>query len=402
MIRMAAPFKDPRTGIYYFRRIVPGALRTHFDGGRTEYKRSLETRDPNEAKDRYPAQAVIYDLKLKSARRAVLNDHIAGARNMVDAFLSGVDDQQLRGHASKLASLEIEAFAYAHGTAGYLAGARYDFGAPPSKPDLGDHADRKRMLEAVPDLQPLPWQETLLRVAALPSLHPIAWAITAIAYNASVEAPPGSELYEAIGQAYLDRLCVACVVTIPPSRMRIVPPTIIVGSAPTDARLSEPEGRSPTTRPGLAIAAVFELWATFTPREPKLVDEWRTAIGRFAALHNDPPVTIITPATRRLQLAASEGGVPVVILRRWRRADSCPLSEPSAAVTRWRIGAAPSVRLGLPGVGRACWHVELVRQRGGESFSLMLEACDGEGRLALPAAARDRAATQERAITCAA
>lgn len=107
-------------------------------------------------------------------------------------------------------------------------------------------------------------------------------------------------------------------------------------------------------------------------------------------------------ATRRLQLAASEGGVPVVILRRWRRASSCPLAEPSAAVTRWRIGSAPSARLGLPGVGRACWQVELVRQRGGEPFSLVLEACDGEGRLALPAAARDRAAAEERAVARAA
>ena len=107
-------------------------------------------------------------------------------------------------------------------------------------------------------------------------------------------------------------------------------------------------------------------------------------------------------ATRRLQLAASEGGVPVLILRRWRRSASCPLSEPSAAVTRWRIGSAPSVRLGLPGVGRACWQIELVRQRGGEPYSSILEACDGEGRLALPAAARDRAAPQERAITRAA
>lgn len=107
-------------------------------------------------------------------------------------------------------------------------------------------------------------------------------------------------------------------------------------------------------------------------------------------------------ATRRLQLAASEGGVPVIILRHWRKAASCPLSEPSAAVTRWRIGSAPSAKLGVPGVGHACWQVESVRQRGGEPFSLILEACDGEGRLALPAAARDRAAAQERAVARAA
>lgn len=102
-------------------------------------------------------------------------------------------------------------------------------------------------------------------------------------------------------------------------------------------------------------------------------------------------------ATRRLQLAAAEGGAPVLLLRRWRRAGTCPLGEPSAAATRWRIGCAPSARLDAPGVGRARWHVELVRQRGGAPFSLQLDACDGQGRLALAAAARDRAPAAVRA-----
>ncbi len=107
-------------------------------------------------------------------------------------------------------------------------------------------------------------------------------------------------------------------------------------------------------------------------------------------------------ATRRLQLAAAEGGTPVLMLRRWRRAATCPLGELSAAVTRWRIGSTPSAPLGVPGVGRARWTVDLVRQRGGEPFSLIVEACDDQGRLALPAAARDRAAAPERAVARAA
>jgi protein ImuA len=98
--------------------------------------------------------------------------------------------------------------------------------------------------------------------------------------------------------------------------------------------------------------------------------------------------------TRRLQLAAERHSIPVMLLRRWRRRDACPLVEASAAVTRWRIGTAPSARSEAPGVGRASWTVELVRQRGGEPFSLILEACDGEGRLAPPAAAADRAVAQ--------
>jgi protein ImuA len=96
-------------------------------------------------------------------------------------------------------------------------------------------------------------------------------------------------------------------------------------------------------------------------------------------------------ATRRLQLAASDGRTPVLLYRRHRTKDRCPLSGLSSAMTRWRIGCMPSAPLPHPGVGRARWMVELVRQRGGNPFSLELEACDDTGRLALPAAAPDRA-----------
>ncbi len=96
-------------------------------------------------------------------------------------------------------------------------------------------------------------------------------------------------------------------------------------------------------------------------------------------------------ATRRLQLAAMAGNTPALLSRRWRRQGVCPLTDLSAAMTRWRIASAPSTRLPAPGVGRARWTVELARQRGGPGFAMELEACDDTGRLALPAASRDRA-----------
>lgn len=102
-------------------------------------------------------------------------------------------------------------------------------------------------------------------------------------------------------------------------------------------------------------------------------------------------------ATRRLQLAASDGGTPVLLYRRHRRLERCPLSGLSSAMTRWRIGCAPSAPLPHPGIGRARWLVELVRQRNGNPFSLELEACDDTGRLALPAATPDRAIATGRA-----
>ena len=90
-------------------------------------------------------------------------------------------------------------------------------------------------------------------------------------------------------------------------------------------------------------------------------------------------------ATRRLQLVAADADIPVLLLRRPRGLSQDVLAEPSAAWTRWRIGAAPSERLDVAGVGRARWAVECVRQRGGEGFSMIVEGSDETGRLAVPA-----------------
>ncbi|MWC45638.1 protein ImuA [Sphingomonas carotinifaciens] len=97
-------------------------------------------------------------------------------------------------------------------------------------------------------------------------------------------------------------------------------------------------------------------------------------------------------ATRRLQLAAAEADMPVLLLRRARSLNQEVFAEPSAAWTRWRIGAVPSERLAVAGVGRPRWSAECVRQRGGESFSLIVEGSDETGCLAVPAAPGRRAA----------
>ncbi|EJL23529.1 ImuA family protein [Novosphingobium sp. AP12] len=98
-------------------------------------------------------------------------------------------------------------------------------------------------------------------------------------------------------------------------------------------------------------------------------------------------------ATRRLQLAASDGRTPMLLYRRHRSRERSPLAQPSAAMTRWSIGTAPSTPLPHAGVGRGQWAIELVRQRGGNPFSFCVEACDDQGCLALPAAVADRATT---------
>ncbi len=96
-------------------------------------------------------------------------------------------------------------------------------------------------------------------------------------------------------------------------------------------------------------------------------------------------------ASRRLQLAAEDTGVTALIIRRWWTvAEKDLVHLPTAAATRWRIAPAPSEPMPAPGLGRERWQVELLRCRGAEPRTWILEACDAKGRLALPADLADR------------
>ncbi|UYY57180.1 ImuA family protein [Sphingomonas sp. S2-65] len=104
-----------------------------------------------------------------------------------------------------------------------------------------------------------------------------------------------------------------------------------------------------------------------------------------------------TTASKRLQLAAESSGSTAFVFRRAAPIDG--QGEGTAAVTRWRVLAAPSIPLGIPSLGRPRWEVQLERVRGGEPKSWIVEACDAQGRLALPAQLVDRpAAAEERRL----
>jgi protein ImuA len=100
-------------------------------------------------------------------------------------------------------------------------------------------------------------------------------------------------------------------------------------------------------------------------------------------------------ASRRLLLSAETSGVIAFALRRSHRHDDPALGEPSAAVTRWRVAALPSLETPElpPGLDRARWRLELLRCRGGEPANWIVEACDATGRLTLAADLADRSAT---------
>ncbi len=100
-----------------------------------------------------------------------------------------------------------------------------------------------------------------------------------------------------------------------------------------------------------------------------------------------------TTASKRLALAAEKSGVPAFAFRRWASLDNA--ANGTAALTRWRVRAAPSEPLGLAAIGRPRWRVDLERARGGEPQSWIVEACDEKGRIALPAELADRPASAE-------
>jgi protein ImuA len=100
-------------------------------------------------------------------------------------------------------------------------------------------------------------------------------------------------------------------------------------------------------------------------------------------------------AGRRLQLAAEHSGVTVLLLRRWRNGAEAAYERrlPSAALTRWRIAALPSIDIAnQPGIGRPRWRVELLRVRGGVPAAWDVEVADATGHVSLSAELADRPA----------
>lgn len=90
-------------------------------------------------------------------------------------------------------------------------------------------------------------------------------------------------------------------------------------------------------------------------------------------------------ATRRLQLAAEESGVPGLLLR-----PSCRQPGSSSCVSRWQIKPASSLPGGLPGLGAPRWQVDLLKARGGRPGSWMMEWRDKRLHLVEPPAKETR------------
>ncbi|HXP06212.1 MAG TPA: damage-inducible protein [Stellaceae bacterium] len=107
-------------------------------------------------------------------------------------------------------------------------------------------------------------------------------------------------------------------------------------------------------------------------------------------------------AGRRLQLAAERSGVTALLLRRWRNGTEAASerTRPSAATTRWRVAAIPSLPGDEPGIGTPRWRVELLRCRGAETANVTwdVEVADASGLVSVPAGLADRPVAPRRSV----
>lgn len=96
-------------------------------------------------------------------------------------------------------------------------------------------------------------------------------------------------------------------------------------------------------------------------------------------------------ASRRLHLAAEQHRTTALVIRRWHtRAQRALVDQPTSAVTRWKISPCAGEDDHFHGLPRARWTLELLRARGSDPHSWIVEACDAQGCLAFPATMADR------------
>jgi protein ImuA len=97
--------------------------------------------------------------------------------------------------------------------------------------------------------------------------------------------------------------------------------------------------------------------------------------------------------SQRLQLAATDCGLPLFLLR------PAEMLEASAAATRWRVGAAPAARDRFGLITHARWRLTLERCRNGRTGEWMVEYDHVAHRFSLAAALADPAISRSTGET---
>jgi len=265
-LSMTRPTQDAR-GVWQIRRKVPEELRGVL--GRREWKRSLGTRDPAEAKRR----AV---LVLQECEQA-----FSLARSIFTGTpqITAPDAQQIaaRWFREELATLEASGD-YRH----YLAVSWSDEPDPNTGEPIGEVAD------SLQSVLPSEASEDRRRVTA----PFIKAALAAYQLPAAPEGSPTEELLTESFWAHVCGLSNLCLARFN-ARGRYVPPPTVTPAAPLSFEMSG--------QPKLSLSEVFSKWADDKRQNDgqkrsteKNISEFETVVSRFIELFGDKPVAEIT------------------------------------------------------------------------------------------------------------
>ena len=274
VLAMSRPHKDSR-GVYWVRRKVPTELQPILR--RTEYKRSLGTRDPEEAARRFPA-AYQDSVECFALARAQLAGY---------SLLNAADAQQL---ASRWFNQEHAKMLRTGDYSPYLIK-----GSPQKDPETGE------------DVGPI-WES--LR-SVLTDLSTEKWAGAVRPFVESTLSahqlpmpPERSSLLDQLLEAFRAKLLLLSdwAYSAVFANGRYIAPPQVEPHAPLSAEIAKQEAQTAAAQ--LPISKALEAWAEAKRLDDgedrstlKTIAEFSTVITRFIELHGDLPVTSITRAT---------------------------------------------------------------------------------------------------------
>ena len=276
VLAMSRPHKD-RRGVYWLRRKVPAELRPII--GRTEYKRSLSTRDPEEAARRFPAA---YQESVE--RFALARAQLAG-----NSLLNAADVEQL---ASRWFTEEHAKMRRSGAFTDYLLECRGESGSDAEDGEgVASYWDSMRSVfsdlteAAIADVV-LPFVEAALSAHSLPM------------------PPAGTPLRSQLLEAFRDKLLLLsdwAYAQADAQGRYIAAPPVAPREPLSVEQARKQEQDAAANRP---ISEVLKAWAEAKRLDDgddrstaKTIAEFETVIGRFIELHGDMPVTSITRAT---------------------------------------------------------------------------------------------------------
>jgi len=284
---MATPFADLRTGMLYFRRAVPEALRVAFDG-KALVKVSLRTKDPAQAKIEFARENAEFEQRLATARKqlaegTLLPSPVALVRRW---FEGPAVASEPTGPQRLLATLiELD------GRCGYSSTATYDTIYPPAVYGPAINTDWGELSRNPPRIMAI-IQETY---GDDPERVGSNWI------RARWHQP------EALWLPYLGdpvrRLC-----AFDPSSQRFSEPDLtqsllaaLDAARPGDeelnrARLEKPYQRRPQsrTRPTMRLLQLFDAWQGSMSPRPQTALEFKASVIDFIDFAGDIPVSAIT------------------------------------------------------------------------------------------------------------